>query len=85
MSVCDPHGEWKLLATVLSVWGVACPRSRDRCIRVSTSERAKRVLVLLAVMPANRLAAAALAELLSRRQGLERLAEGLVRWAAPKP
>jgi hypothetical protein len=38
------------------------------------------ILTLLAAIPANRLAAAALAELLSRRQVLER-AEVLVRWA----
>jgi hypothetical protein len=39
------------------------------------------VLVLLAAIPANRLAASALAELLSRRQGLERTCEVLVAWA----
>jgi catechol 2,3-dioxygenase-like lactoylglutathione lyase family enzyme len=35
----------------------------------------------LAAIPANRLAAAALAELLSRRRSCERIAEALVRWA----
>jgi hypothetical protein len=40
---------------------------------------------LLAIVPVSHMAAAALAELLSRRQGLERAAEALVRWAAPKP
>jgi hypothetical protein len=39
------------------------------------------VLALLAAIPANRLAAAALAELFSRRRSLERCAEALVRWA----
>jgi hypothetical protein len=39
------------------------------------------VLTLLAAIPANRLAAAALAELFSRRRSLERCAEALVRWA----
>jgi hypothetical protein len=38
------------------------------------------VLVLLAAIPANRPAAAALAELLSRRRSCERIAEALVRW-----
>ena len=38
------------------------------------------VLALLAAIPAHRLAATALAELLSRRRGLERAAEALVRW-----
>jgi hypothetical protein len=37
------------------------------------------VLVLLAAIPANRLAATALAELLSRRRSCERIAEALVR------
>jgi hypothetical protein len=39
------------------------------------------VLALLTAIPANRLAAAALAELFSRRRSLERSAEVLVRWA----
>jgi hypothetical protein len=39
------------------------------------------VLALLAVIPVNRLAAAALAELLSRRRSCERIAEALVRWS----
>jgi hypothetical protein len=39
------------------------------------------VLVLLAAIPANRTAATALAELLSRRRSCERIAEALVRWA----
>jgi hypothetical protein len=39
------------------------------------------VLVLLAAIPANRMAAAALAELFSRRRSLERCAEALFRWA----
>ena len=39
------------------------------------------VLALLAAIPANRLAAAALAELLSRRLSCERIAEALVRWS----
>jgi hypothetical protein len=39
------------------------------------------VLALLTTIPANRLAAAALAELFSRRRSLERCAEALVRWA----
>ena len=39
------------------------------------------VLILLAAIPANRLAASALAELLSRRQGLEGTCEVLVAWA----
>jgi hypothetical protein len=39
------------------------------------------VLALLTAIPANRLAAAALAELFSRRRSLERCAEALVRWA----
>jgi hypothetical protein len=43
------------------------------------------ILSLLAFVPVSRLAAAPLAELLSRRHGLERVAEALVRWAAPKP
>jgi hypothetical protein len=38
------------------------------------------VLALLAAIPVNRLAAAALAELLSRRRSCERIAEALVRW-----
>ena len=37
------------------------------------------VLALLAAIPANRLAAAALAELLGRRRSCERIAEALVR------
>jgi hypothetical protein len=41
------------------------------------------VLALLAAVPANRLAAAALAELLSRRRSCERACEALVRWARP--
>ena len=40
------------------------------------------VLALLAAIPANRLAAAALAELLSRRRSGERITEALVRWSA---
>jgi hypothetical protein len=39
------------------------------------------VLALLAAIPVNRLAAAALAELLSRRGSCERIAEALVRWS----
>jgi hypothetical protein len=39
------------------------------------------VLILLAAIPANRLAAVALAELLSRRRCLERTCEVLVAWA----
>ena len=39
------------------------------------------VLVLLAAIPANRTAATALAELLSRRRSCERIAETLVRWS----
>jgi hypothetical protein len=39
------------------------------------------VLALLAAIPANRLAASALAELFGRRRSLERCAEALVRWA----
>jgi hypothetical protein len=39
------------------------------------------VLALLAAMPANRLAASALAELLNRRRSCERIAEALVHWA----
>jgi hypothetical protein len=38
------------------------------------------VLALLAALPANRLAASALAEFLSRRRSCERIAEALVRW-----
>jgi hypothetical protein len=38
------------------------------------------VLALLVAIPANRLAASALAELLSRRRSCERIAEALVRW-----
>ena len=40
------------------------------------------VLALLGAIPANPLAALALAELLSRRRGLERPCETLVAWAA---
>jgi len=43
--------------------------------------RSQAVLALLAAIPANRLAAAALAELLSRRRSCERIAEALVRWS----
>jgi hypothetical protein len=39
------------------------------------------VLALLAAVPMNRLAAGALAELLSRRPSCERIAEALVRWS----
>src|SRR5262245_42808634 len=39
------------------------------------------VLALLGAVPVNRLAAGALAELLSRRRSCERIAEALVRWA----
>ena len=39
------------------------------------------VLALLAAIPANRLAATALAELLGRRRSCERIAEALVRWS----
>jgi hypothetical protein len=39
------------------------------------------VLALLVAIPANRLAASALAELLSRRRSCERIAETLVRWS----
>jgi hypothetical protein len=39
------------------------------------------LLALLAAIPANRLAATALAELLSRRRSCERIAEALVAWA----
>jgi hypothetical protein len=39
------------------------------------------VLALLTAIPVNRLAAAALAELLSRRRSCERIAEALVRWS----
>ena len=38
-------------------------------------------LTLLAAIPANRQAAAALAELLSRRRSSERISEALVRWS----
>jgi hypothetical protein len=39
------------------------------------------VLALLAAIPANRLAAPALADLLSRRRSCEQIAEALVRWS----
>jgi hypothetical protein len=39
------------------------------------------VLALLAAIPVNRLAAAALADLLARRRSCERIAEALVRWS----
>jgi hypothetical protein len=39
------------------------------------------VLALLTAIPANILAAAALAELLSHRRSCERIAEALVRWS----
>jgi len=39
------------------------------------------VLALLTALPANTLAAAALAELLSRRRSCERIADALVRWS----
>jgi hypothetical protein len=39
------------------------------------------ILSLLALVPVSRLAAAALAELLARRRGLERACEVLVAWA----
>ena len=39
------------------------------------------VLALLTAIPANRLAAAALAELLSRQRSCERIAEALVSWS----
>jgi hypothetical protein len=39
------------------------------------------VVTLLAAVPVNRLAAAALAELLSRRRSCERACEALVRWS----
>src|SRR3954469_18407741 len=39
------------------------------------------VLALLVAIPANRLAASALAELISRRRSCERIAEALVRWS----
>lgn len=39
------------------------------------------VLALLGAVPVNRLAAAALAELLSRLRSRERIAEALVRWS----
>jgi hypothetical protein len=39
------------------------------------------VLALLIAIPANALAAAALAEFLSRRRSCERIAEALVRWS----
>ena len=39
------------------------------------------VLSLLALVPVSRLAAAALAELLSERRGMTRLSETLVAWA----
>jgi hypothetical protein len=39
------------------------------------------VFALLAAIPANRLAAGALAELLSRRRSCERIAVALVRWS----
>jgi uncharacterized membrane protein len=42
---------------------------------------AQAVLALLSAIPVNRLAAAALAELLSRRRSCERIAEALVRWS----
>jgi hypothetical protein len=39
------------------------------------------VCVLLVAIPSNRLAATALAELLSRQRSCEQIAEALVRWA----
>jgi hypothetical protein len=39
------------------------------------------VLALLAAIPSNRLAATALADLLSRRRSCERIGEALVRWS----
>ena len=39
------------------------------------------ILALLAAIPSERLAAAALAELLSRRRSCERISESLVRWS----
>ena len=47
----------------------------------SISERAEERPAVLAAIPANRFAAAALAELLSRRRSCERIAEALVRWS----
>jgi hypothetical protein len=43
------------------------------------------VLALLGAIPSNRLAALALAEVLSRRRGLERPCEALVAWAQSRP
>jgi len=39
------------------------------------------VIALLAAIPMNRMAAGALAELLSRRRSCERIAEALARWS----
>jgi hypothetical protein len=47
----------------------------------AATNRGLAVLALLAAIPANRLAAVALAELLSRRRSCERIAEALVRWS----
>jgi hypothetical protein len=49
--------------------------------RILDTRESLAVLALLATIPANRLAAAALAELLSRRRSCERIAEALVRWS----
>jgi hypothetical protein len=54
----------------------SCGRSRKVEMRESQA-----VLSLLALVPVSRLAAAALAEVLARRRGLERVCEVLVAWA----
>jgi predicted ATPase len=63
---------------------VPSARRRNRC-RLSAIRRPARKTRLcsppLAAIPANRLAAAALADLLSRRRPYERACEALVRWA----
>ena len=53
----------------------------DRRSRTSTLRESLAVLALLAAIPANRLAASGLAELLSRRRSCERITEVLVRWS----
>jgi hypothetical protein len=70
---CSPAGEVRRAAAGWHVRSVYDSKNVD--LRESLA-----VLALLTAIPANALAAAALAELLARRRSCERIAEALVRW-----
>ena len=63
-----------------AIWVTSSGSARET-LPESESGASVAVLALLTAIPTNRLAAGALAKLLSRRRSCERIAEAIVRWA----